>query len=550
MAPTAVFPTVAEGGHFQGRLAELLTDVDDLSPRVTALAHVAVRYRDSLQEAQSCGAAVCSAMRDLFAGELGERMATGSPLSLVRLLAALTEMADFLGELSQQVDAHLCEGVQRRWAQGLLPGVQTHRLCLNEARAYCEDLAASKGAEGGGERGGKRHDEGYAERAVERASASLASEVGQVSVLMRHEFMEVATAYFHSHLRFFTQGQKMAADVMGLLPPMMAAIDEQKSEGREALVQLDRQLVAQRGFDAMDMRQPAGSLTASQVEQEMQEGWAALLSQCYSLSNNDGTGFEGGSSSGAVTIDSAAIERIVSGADAMLAQLPGLLGQLQGSKVVDGGAEPEERVRMHFHRQAQLMLDCLAADAAHSLCKSDIKKVLAWTYGYRQLLQDLGGASALLAYELLHTTASSRNEGKAPGELLIAAYLTKLREEHRGYIANVIRADYCGDESAGSSSGEAFGKMDAHKMARGARDLFHILQARTSFFRQSHRHDYLHDLYYLRQTAMIRVLYVASDIHYRSHHHPNLVERTGTQSLGACSFVGVLLLQYCTVTKC
>jgi hypothetical protein len=30
-------------------------------------------------------------------------MATGSPLSLVRLLAALTEMADFLGELSQQV---------------------------------------------------------------------------------------------------------------------------------------------------------------------------------------------------------------------------------------------------------------------------------------------------------------------------------------------------------------------------------------------------------------------------------------------------------------
>jgi hypothetical protein len=53
--------------------------------------------------------------------------------------------------------------------------------------------------------------------------------------------------------------------------------------------------------------------------------------------------------------------------------------------------------------------------------------VLAWTYGYRQLLQDLGGASALLAYELLHTTASSRNEGKAPGELLIAAYLTKLR---------------------------------------------------------------------------------------------------------------------------
>jgi hypothetical protein len=92
--------------------------------------------------------------------------------------------------------------------------------------------------------------------------------------------------------------------------------------------------------------------------------------------------------------------------------------------------------------------------------------------------------------------------------------------------------------------------MDAHKMARGARDLFHILQARASFFRQSHRHDYLHDLYYLRQIAMIRVLYLASDIHHRSRHHPNLVERTSTQSLGACSFVGVLLLQYCTVTKC
>jgi hypothetical protein len=53
-------------------------------------------------------------------------------------------------------------------------------------------------------------------------------------------------------------------------------------------VQLDRQLVAQRGFDAMDMRQPAGSLTASQVEQEMQVGgqkWTHLIQFHYGLSH-------------------------------------------------------------------------------------------------------------------------------------------------------------------------------------------------------------------------------------------------------------------------
>jgi hypothetical protein len=68
--------------------------------------------------------------------------------------------------------------------------------------AVGQDLAASKGAEGGGERGGKRHDEGYAERAVERASASLASEVGQVVAFLRSVLAFLSPPLSFKRLRF------------------------------------------------------------------------------------------------------------------------------------------------------------------------------------------------------------------------------------------------------------------------------------------------------------------------------------------------------------